>query len=298
VDDVYVQFRQPPATLSFANKAERRRIFRIVYDGDIRREKGGHVDLDSIESEAAKLAVHDEAQAARFFGNALVAGAGVAVDPEAWDLLARATPVPDGSRIGIGFDGSISDDATFLRGCTPDGHSFILGAWVRPTDEQELAGWRATHPTETRWRVVRSEVNEAVRDAFARYSVGLMLCDPPRWQTEIEEWAAAYGDERVLALDTNQATRMAPAVDRWRTAIAEETHTHDGHPATSYHVKAAHLRRVHLAADPGDGRTRYVLVKGDDRRKIDGAVADVLAYQAAMTMPEAEPEAEAWVMVR
>ncbi len=289
-DDVYVQFRQPPTNLSFANKAERRKIFKIGYDEDIQRAHGGHVDLDSIEAEAAKLAIHDEAQAARFFGNMLVAGAGVAVAPETWDLLARAIAVPAGSAIGIGFDGSISDDATILRGCTPEGHSFILGAWVRPTDDQELARWRAAHPTETSWRVIRSEVNDAVADAFHRYRVGLMLCDPPRWQTEIEEWAARFGELTVLAFDTNQATRMAPAVDRWRTAIAEGTHTHDGHPATSYHVKAAHLRKVHLQADESDNRTKYVLVKGEDRRKIDGAIADVLAYQAAMTMAlEAEP---------
>jgi hypothetical protein len=28
-----------------------------------------------------------------------------------------------------------------------------------------------------------------------------------------------------------------------------------------------------------------VIVKGADRRKIDGAVADILAYEAAMAMP-------------
>ena len=222
----------------------------------------------------------------------IVAGAGTAVDPEVWDDLARAIEVPDGSVIGIGFDGSISDDATILRGCTREGHSFILGAWVRPRTDQELAQWRAEHPTERSWRVIRSEVNNAVVEAFAKYRVGLMLCDPPRWQTEIETWAASYGEERVLALDTNQARRMAPAVDRWRTAIAEGTHTHDAHPATSDHVKAAHLRKVNVVADEEDRRTRYVLVKGDDRRKIDGAIADVLAYEAAMTMTEPEPEPE------
>jgi hypothetical protein len=50
---------------------------------------------------------------------------------------------------------------------------------------------------------------------------------------------------------------------------------------------------VRLADDEADGRTRYVLVKGDDKGRIDAAVADVLAYEAAMTMPDAaerEPE--------
>jgi phage terminase large subunit-like protein len=41
---------------------------------------------------------------------------------------------------------------------------------------------------------------------------------------------------------------------------------------------------VNAAED--DGRTKYKIVKGEDRRKIDGAIADILAYEAAMTMPE------------
>lgn len=53
---------------------------------------------------------------------------------------------------------------------------------------------------------------------------------------------------------------------------------------TADHVKSAHLKQVRLADDPADGRTRYVLVKGEDRRLIDAAVADVLAHEAAMTM--------------
>ncbi|TMB82848.1 MAG: hypothetical protein E6J39_07935 [Chloroflexi bacterium] len=60
---------------------------------------------------------------------------------------------------------------------------------------------------------------------------------------------------------------------------------------TDAHVKAARLRKVRLADAEDDGRTLYVLIKGEDRRQIDGAVADVLAFEAAMTMsaPE-EPE--------
>jgi hypothetical protein len=295
--DVYRQFVLPPANLSFANKAERRKIFRLVYPPEVLREAGGHVDLDGIEAEAAKLAEHDEAQAARFFGNMLVAGAGVAVEPDAWDALARPdVEVPAKANIGLGFDGSVSNDATFLRGCTEDGHSFILGAWVRPTDPQDLARWRAEHPKEPEWRVIRSEVHNAVREAFGQYQVGRMFCDPPRWYTEIEDWAAEFGEDVVLALDTNQASRMAPAVARWRTAIAEGTHTHDGHAPTSAHVKAAHLRKVKLAADEEDGRTMYVIVKGDDRRKIDGAVADILAFEAAMSMPTPEPPPRPFVL--
>jgi hypothetical protein len=49
----------------------------------------------------------------------------------------------------------------------------------------------------------------------------------------------------------------------------------------------AHPRGV---ARDDDGRLPLVPVKGDDKRKIDGGLADILAYHAAMTMPEAPEE--------
>ena len=128
-----------------------------------------------------------------------------------------------------------------------------------------------------------------------------MFCDPPKWYSEIEEWTAKYGedangDPRVVALDTNQASKFAPACDRWLVAIREGTHTHDGDPLTSDHVKSAHLKQVRLADDPADGRTRYVLIKGEERRRIDAAVADILALEAAKTMspPKAKEPLLAW----
>lgn len=283
--DVYRQFVSPPKNLSYGDRRDRHRIHRIVYPADVLRENGGHVDLDAIESEAADLAEKDLPQAARFYGNLIVAGAGYAVAADLWDSRAATVDVPPGTLIGLGFDGSISQDATALRACTADGHSFSLPgwAWVRP-------------PGATDWMVPRLAVKEAVAAAFTLYRVGLMLCDPPKWWTEIEEWAQLYGEKRVLAFDTNQARRMAPAFERWRLAITEGTHTHDGDPVTTEHVKALHVQKARGMAPADDGRTLYVPVKGEDRRKIDAAMADILAYEAAMTMIDStQPETEfAW----
>jgi len=212
--------------------------------------------------------------ALRFYFNIRTVGAGRAVDPRRWDELAAPRDIPEGTPIGLGFDGSISHDATVLRGCTLDGYSFDLGIWQPP-------------PGAVDWQVPRSEVHQAVHEAFARYRVGRMLCDPPKWWTEIEQWSEKYnrpGKERVLGLDTNSKSKFAPAVDRWLTAIREGVHTHDGDSLTGDHVKSAHLEKVRDAADDTDGRTLYVLVKGEEKRRIDAAVADVLAYHAAMTM--------------
>lgn len=218
----------------------------------------------------------------RFYFNVRTTGAGRAVDPRVWDALARpGIEVPAGTRIGIGFDGSISRDATVLRGCTEAGHRFLIRKWERPPG----AG--------PDWKVDRSDVIQTVAEAFATYDVGRMLCDPPKWWTEVEDWQRRFGEGPdgkpiVQPLDTNQARRFAPAVDRWRTGI-REGHTHDGDPFTTDNVKSAHLKVVRIADGDEDGRTAHVLIRGDEGRRIDAAVADVLAYEAAMSMPEAAP---------
>jgi hypothetical protein len=236
------------------------------------------VDLTRLVAEIRDPATSWD-DALRFYFNIRSAGSGRAVDPRVWDALAKPRDIPNGTRVGLGFDGSISQDATVLRACTADGYSFIVASFVRPKGAVD-------------WKVDRLEVAAAVKDAFKRYSVGLMLCDPFKWWTEVETWAQEFGDEVVLALETNQARRFAPAVDRWLTAIREGSHTHDADPITDLHVKAAHLQKVRIADEEDDGRTRYVLIKGDDHGRIDGAVADVLAYEAAMTMPETPPMRE------
>jgi hypothetical protein len=112
----------------------------------------------------------------------------------------------------------------------------------------------------------------------------------------------------VLAFDTNQATRMAPAVDRWRTVVRAAAaairqarvdglagpltlpYSHDGDEFTTFQVKGTRIRQVHVAEVAGD-RTMYMLEKAP-KIGTDATVADILAYEAAMTMdpPPADPE--------
>jgi hypothetical protein len=239
--------------------------------------------------------------ALRYYFNIRAAGVSKAADPRVWKVLARPRDVPAHTIVGLGFDGSVSLDATVLRGCTAAGYRFTIRAWVRPDG-----------PAGIDWVVPRAEVNAAIDWAFGYYRVGLLLYDPPYWYSEGADWEAKYGEERVRALDTNQASKFSPAVDRWRTtnsvaakavkvalaalAAGEDVAvpvlgTHDADPVATSHVLAAHLRKVRLIDADNDGRTRYVLVKGDDRALIDGAVADVLACEAAATMDE--PPADA-----
>ena len=200
------------------------------------------------------------------------------IDIKAWDEQHASRHVEPGERIALGFDGSISEDCTALYGCTADGIVFPVAAWERPDDVEV-------------WRVPRAEVTEKVAEAFELYDVGRMFCDPPKWWTEIESWADRWNPTRVedavvLEFDTNQARRFAPACGRFVTALAEKSITHPDDQALRAHLAACARKKVRLMDHDDDGRTKFVIVKADTR-KIDRAVAAVLAHEAAMTMPEA-----------
>jgi hypothetical protein len=224
----------------------------------------------------------DPADARRFYLNEVVKAAGRAIDPKLWAGLADPSRTPKHAEsIGLGFDGSYSDDSTALIGCTADGFLFDIASWDRPANTRH-------------WTVPRGEVHEAIRDAFARYKVGRMLCDPPLWKSELEGWAEEYGEDVVLEFPTNSTRRFAPACDRFSTAIRERRITHDGTSPLTAHV--LNMARKYVRDDePDDARTPFVFVKSTTG-KIDRGVAAVLAFEAAETMPP-KPKARIFSMV-
>jgi hypothetical protein len=269
---------EAPWVEDLSNKRALRKALKIAY-GDAK-----WVDLTRVIAEIQDPST-EPADARRFYLNQLVKHELAAVDPHRWASLARPeVVVAPGSRIGVGFDGSISDDATALIGCTAEGHRFRIAMWERPLGARD-------------WRVPRLEVEAKVAETFERYDVGRMLCDPAKWWTEIESWMDRYNagrtaeDSIVLIFDTNSLSRMSAACDRYLTALAEGSTTHDGDPDVGRHAMAMAKKKVRVNAPDDDGRTRYVFMKMDTR-KIDAGIADVLALEAAMTMPvicESEP---------
>lgn len=241
------------------------------------------VDLDRLVADIRDPETPWE-DACRFFFNWNVDDRHKAVEKKLWDDRNWGEAPPAGTRIGVGFDGSISDDCTALIGCyLCDGVPtwFEIEVWRRPEDLPK--------GTAHRWRIPRSEVQARVKETFAYWDVGLMLCDPAKWQTEIEGWAEEFGEDRVVFFDTNQTVRMSRACDRFLVVMAEGVFAHDGSEVLSAHVLAMHRRKVRVRDDDDDGRTKYVFVKGPDKSKIDAGIGAVLALEAMSTMPEAPP---------
>jgi hypothetical protein len=260
--DIFRLHRLPPAHLKYGVKADRRKIHRHVYAGS------AHVDLDGIEAEAAELLERDPQQAERFFGNRLVQGAGAWVEAEHWDGRAAAREIAAGTPVVLGFDGSDVDDWTAIRAETQAGYQFtpVYGPDRRP------AIWS---PAEHGGQVPRLEVAAAVDELFTTLKVVRMYGDPPYWESELDDWAACYGDSRVVRWETYRPVQMHAACERLRIDVvkADATWTHDGCPTTAVHVRNA-------VKTPRPGQ-RYVLAKASPSQKIDACVTSIITHEAA-----------------
>jgi phage terminase large subunit-like protein len=220
--------------------------------------------------------------AKRYFFNTLDGAEEDVCSVGAWRALERHVRLSDGDVVALGFDGSDSDDATALFACRwPDFTLFSLDVWERPAEAKDG------------WRVPRLQVHEAVEDAFRRFRVVRGYFDPPKWRTDIDTWAASYGDKVVLEYPTFSDTRMAPATERLAQMISDQTVGHDGDPALARHVAAAKRSKCRGGWRPAK----------KDSRKIDALVAAILAVHAlgdavaAGLVVDTEPTDEAIALV-
>ena len=266
-EDILKDFTQAPAGLSYRNKAERRWIHRCVY-GDSLTSRGGHVDLDSIEAEAADLLQRDLPQAQRFFGNMIVYGSGSWCDGDKWDARKRPREVPRGTQVVLGFDGSDTDDWTGVRLETRDGYQFT------PTygPDKRLAIW---NPADYGGQVPRLEVIAAIDEIHAYYIVVRGYWDPPYWESEIDAAAERHGEKCVIRFETYRPVQMHAAAERLLTDVnkVDSTFTHDGCLVTAVHVRNAR-KQARL-------NSRYVLTKPTPAQKIDLTMSSILAHEAA-----------------
>jgi hypothetical protein len=216
----------------------------------------------------------------RYYLNSPASTANVLVEPATWGgLVSTAGDIPDGSRVGVGFDGSHSMDGTALVIAGESGHLSLEVLIERsPTDPPE-------------WTVDRAVVHDVVADVLERFDVVLMLADPFGWRSEVDEWARRYGPTRVLASPTNSIRRFGPMVDRFRTALAQGSVSHDGDADLARHLANARmLRGPGRASDTG--HALYTLEKAGSGRFIDAAVASVLAFEAIAAAEPADPPYE------
>lgn len=211
----------------------------------------------------------DLAYAERVWLNRPVQATAKAFDVSLWKALIRpGYTVPDGAAIALGFDGSRYQDSTGLVATDLEtGYQWVLGCWERPA------------AIET-WEVPVDEVDGMVSDAFDRWQVTRMYCDPPQWESWVATWSGRYGDKRVVEWWTNRRRPMAFAIRAYRTAIKAAEVAHDGDPRFARHLGNACRQVTNLVDD--DGQPLWILRKErpDSPHKIDLATAGTLAWEA------------------
>lgn len=216
----------------------------------------------------------DEQEAARYYLNRSMAGSDAwiaktvherqEVGSEAW--VKRFGPEPrvvePGEAITMGFDGSINDDSTVLRGCCmSDGYLFKIGVWEKP---EGAAG--------AGWQVPRIEVLDKIRWAMGHYNVVRGYFDPHEWRSDISSLGIEFGD-RVVEFATSSDNLMSKALDMLHTDLTLGTAWHDSDPVASNHYGNAYAWHK--------GKARLVRKEyPNSPRKIDSVVGDALAYKA------------------
>lgn len=288
-DILYDSIEAPPDTDILTEKGRKAGLVAAYSDAD-------WADLERLADEMMDPDT-SVADTIRYYLNGSAAAEDAWVDPARADELAEPRVVPDRAQVALFLDCSKSEDSTGLVACTiPDLYVFELGVWQRPP------GARGKN-----WLAPRDEVDAAVRDAVARYSVQWLGIDPSParddedeslyWATVIDGlhrdlraklpvWASpgALGNSVLFDMRLSspggvrrnyQFTKAAELVQKW---IDEEGKASPmrwcGSPALRSHLRNAKAR-------PNQWGVSLGKVSRDSTKRVDLAVCMVGAVMGA-----------------
>ena len=190
-----------------------------------------------------------------------------------WESLAVEKSLDRDAEYILGFDGSFSGDTTVIVGCsipaTDDEkpHLFLVKAWEKPVDADDT------------WRVDIQDAEFEIRRFCAEYKVREVACDPFRWQRSME----VLQDEGIPIVEwpSTSARRMVTACAKFYDAATLANITQDGNPLLARHFTNAVVKTDNLG-------TRIVKENRNSSRRIDAAVAAIIAYDRASAKLEAQ----------
>ncbi len=199
--------------------------------------------------------------------------------PGAWEACADATvELEPGARTFVGWDASTTNDSTGV--VTVQEREGVIVArsrvWERPM--------RPDGNRDETWRLPIAEVENYIRDLCREYEVASVAYDPA-----FITWSASDLEAEGLPMVKMPQTpaRMCPATAALFEAIIQGRLRHDGDPVLTSHVKSA---RVHRQRRGGE-----MLEKQSRGKKIDAAIALVMAVGEASAAMQAEESVILWV---
>ena len=190
-----------------------------------------------------------------------------------WEGLAEPQALDPDAEYILGFDGSFSGDTTVIVGCSIPAtaedkpHLFLIKAWEKPVDADDL------------WRVDIQDAEFEIQKFCGRYKVREVACDPFRWQRSMEVLADA--GVPIVEWPSTSAKRMTTACAKFYDAVTLGNLTNDGDPLVTRHFTNAVTKTDNLG-------TRIVKENRNSNRRIDAAVASIIAYDRASAKLEAQ----------
>lgn len=292
-DGLYYDHREAPPETDMTDRESLTMGLRVAY-GDSSAHSGGcllhdppcnpgHVDIDILVATIWDPTSDPQESRSDFLNQITHASDAYLSQPE-WAGCVDATKVvADKDAITLGFDGSRGrakgkPDATALIGCrVHDGHLFEIAVWE--ADDKAQQEWPG-------WEPPLTEIEAAVADAFKRYDVVGFYADPAKdWRSYVNKWEAAYGSKvKVKAgrehpfewwMTGGRSGLIQRAVEQFEGAVRNQDMTHDGSYALTRHMLAARRRVKHGKLGLGKDSDYSI-------RKIDAAVAAILAWQARL----------------
>lgn len=206
----------------------------------------------------------------RVWTNRPLATAAQAFDAAAWNANVRHKHKKKcgGRLITLGFDGSLTDDATALIATCRCGIQWPCGIWQPDPKRGE--------------EIDKKVVDAVVRATFEGHAVVRMYADPSKWETQLSDWAERYGTKVVAAWPTVLTRKMAAALRSYSVAIRTGEVGNTGDPVFARHIGNAQKLPMGPSYVDDDGAPLWLIRK--DRpgspNKIDAAMAGCLSWQA------------------
>ena len=227
-------------------------------------------DLNSVEDFESAVKRTPEAEFRTKRTNAWVSSQTAWLPNNAWESRVIKKEIDKDVPVILGFDGSFSGDASVIVGVTIEEvpHVFLVEAWEKQPEDTDD------------WRVDSLEVENSIIKACSEMNVKEIACDPFRWQRTMQVLQDA--GLPIVEWPSTSAARMIPACSKFYDAVVSEKLTNDGNPLLTRHISNAVVKVDRLGP-------RIVKEHRGSPRKIDGAVASIIAFDRA-TVSRSESE--------
>lgn len=193
----------------------------------------------------------------------------------AWDELAGEFEISADEEYILGFDGSYANDSTSICAVTIPKDEELPKVKLIKTWEKNFG------VDDDSWRVPIDEVKQEIIQYVQNYpKVREIACDPYRWQAMMQELQEM--GYPIVEYKTNLLNLMIPATQKIFEAVTEKKLVHDGNPALARHIDNCVVKTDHRGP-------RITKESPNSKRKIDNAVAFVIAYDRATAGKLEEP---------